>query len=112
MQLSRPPAGEQLANGRRARRHPGSVSKVFDLIQCQFLLQRALAAFFAETDRCFFVIFFARPVPPLRPPRPPNSTAAGFLRDTNDAGSSALPSASPTISSPPGRLRPHPPPLR
>lgn len=46
--------------------------------------QRALAAFFAISDLFFLESFLARAFPPLRPPRRPRATAAGFF----SAGSS------------------------
>ncbi|MGO8945074.1 MAG: hypothetical protein ACLQJ7_15545, partial [Syntrophobacteraceae bacterium] len=44
-----------------------------------FLLHLAFAAFLAISLRCSGVSFSALALPPLRPPRLPSSTAAGFF---------------------------------
>src|SRR6266496_2516539 len=55
-----------------------------------YLFQRALAALRAIAMRCFSDSLVARAFPPLRPPRRPRATAAGFL-DASFAGFSDSP---------------------
>lgn len=44
-----------------------------------YLLQRALAAFRADSFRCSGVSLLALALPPFNPPSLPRATAAGFL---------------------------------
>src|SRR5436189_5665055 len=53
------------------------MSLMFDVPSPRSLAQRAFAAFRALSDRSAAVIFAARALPPLSPPRRPSSTASG-----------------------------------
>jgi hypothetical protein len=57
------------------------------------LAHRARAAFRADSDLCFAVIFSARAFPPLRPPFRPRATAAGSLPSSVSSSGGASPVA-------------------
>ena len=61
------------------------------------LAQRAAAAFRAMALRCSGVSLAARALPPLRPPRRPRATAAGFFSCLSGEAGGAFPVASSTM---------------